>query len=159
MLITLEKAKEALAAVVESVEPEYRYPSLLIRDGQETKELFDHAVHSAEAQASCTYLRDGRPSCLVGRVLVEKFNVPLEPLRKLDQAGKTGDLFSGVVVGSDGFLSEMKAIGVTFTEAASRYLRSAQARQDGGGTWFDSKVRADRVIAEYPAYLDSEVAR
>lgn len=67
----------------------------------------------------CTYVRDGEPSCLIGRVLA-KHGVPLEVLTEWDECES-----SGIAVISPNFIEDRALI----------ILTEVQKRQDQGSTW------------------------
>jgi len=147
MLINLELARQLLKKVVDSVGPEFKYPHL--REGGEPGELYDATRHSDEEQAACTYVRDNAPSCLVGQVLhALPIGVPLTVLSRIDAQGDNAGLLAadGVVVSSSGFHRELREAGFELTEAATVYLRAAQAAQDGGATWAKAYERAEGML-------------
>lgn len=106
---------------------------------------------------TCTYERDGEPSCLVGHVLFIA-GVPVEVLARLDQYGETE--FRTLAYGStceddDGneevlqepVLHEYAAL----TEEAVEALSAAQDTQDRGRTWGQALLRAINPDAPLPS--------
>lgn len=101
------KALEALAHVVQEAGEEYVDPAAL-------------------GNVGCRYVRDGEPSCIVARVL-SHLGVPVEVLRNMDASFNPQIGYDG-----KGVLHEH---GVLLDAYATAALATAQATQDGGGTW------------------------
>src|SRR5262245_61148054 len=99
------------------------------------------AYNSGLRGGKCDYVRDGKPSCIVGHVLAE-LGVPLDRLRRADQA------FMGAGLGSSELLDELEndeIVNVVDPEVRS-VLSEAQYLQDYGTPWHESVRRAVESI-------------
>jgi hypothetical protein len=114
--LTTSGVIEALEAQVELEGVDYAYP---------------------RADRKCTYVHEGEPDCIVGRVLFEA-GVSIERLREADSGG-------GLSAGS--LLSALKAEGVlTFEYHVSLALETAQQHQDSGTPWSIAVDGAKREV-------------
>lgn len=75
----------------------------------------------------CVYVRQGKPSCLVGRILVNGGIAPVEFFTEL----LNDDLFTSI-------LTPLAAEGVEFTYKATRFLDELQGFQDSEYAWGDA---------------------
>lgn len=106
--LTLDRVKELAHEVVAEVGEAYVYPE-------------SHKRREPESSInSCVYVHDGKPSCIVGRVL-HKAGVELAVLAQREFVGAwfvAGDLGA--------------------TVPASDFLDSIQGKQDAGWSWGDA---------------------
>lgn len=73
-------------------------------------------------QGTCVYVSDGKPACLVGRVLA-KHGVPVQELAAWDNLANIG-------------ASAIDQVNAPFiTDEALKILLTAQLTQDDGATW------------------------
>lgn len=100
--ITVHEALRTLAEVVNAQGADYVYP--------------DELKYAGNPNATCQYIADGKPACIVGKVLA-----------------KLGRLDNDVVAENRGADAFARA-GVA-TRDAARVLRAAQVEQDQGKTW------------------------
>lgn len=90
----------------------------------------------------CVYVHDGKPSCIVGRVLAGH-GVPLERLVEFDVAGFGGGITASAVV------DLLRAEGATVTDSdTGYYLSQLQDMQDHGRTWGHVLTEARRLFGE-----------
>lgn len=106
--ITRVSALEGLKALVEEHGEDFVYQSI------------------ESAETSCTYVRDGEPSCMIGKFLAA-VGVPLERLEQADWFG--GDPAAALIC-------KLVDEGVLDVENGVRgILAAAQVAQDSGDTW------------------------
>lgn len=122
--IDLRRARELVIDVAEGRE-DFRYERrrLVLPEGE-----FDDSHQVVQV---CDYVRDDRPSCIVGHVLF-RAGVTVEQLKAID----TDEQGSGV--GAELLASKNPmSRGVTFdvTAEAAKFLGKVQNAQDFGDTW------------------------
>jgi hypothetical protein len=101
----------------------------------------DH-VYVKGAYGKCDYVRDGKPSCIVGHVLA-KVGVPIERLEAADKY-----VFGGGV-SARSLLRDLKEDGVLQCDESVRALLSeAQSAQDSLTPWGDS-VRLAKHYSQF----------
>jgi hypothetical protein len=76
-----------------------------------------HAASAPNKQASCQYVRDGEPECIVGRILISDLGVDKEFLATF------GDRFQVLA-------PRLRDKGLTFTDEAVQFLENVQSIQD-----------------------------
>lgn len=100
------------------------------------EEFGDDYVYPRGENGKCDYVRDGKPSCIVGHVLA-KVGVPIERLEVAD-AG-----VFGCGVSAFGLLSALHAEYVLrFDGSVRNLLTEAQCRQDGSAPWGEAVKQA-----------------
>lgn len=90
---------------------------------------------------SCQYVRDGKPSCIVGHVIGYASWDALEIVAEIER--KRGSSWPAVDLQIDSKPHDLQelssesytAIPVRFTEAAAELLREVQLQQDNGESW------------------------
>lgn len=117
-VLTLARAKEIAAEVVAEFGEDYIYP-------ESHKVLFPN-----QEQATCVYVHDGKPSCLVGQIL-HRHGVSLEELALRENIG--GFSVTEATTDTEGHVSS--------------FLSNMQWRQDEGWTW---GAALDSANAAYP---------
>lgn len=96
----------------------------------------DHVYQSDPPDGACLYVKNGKPDCIVGRILA-KLGVPLEFLADHNRNSK-----------SFVFLVEaLKEAGYQFTPEATTFLDVLQDAQDGNARWGNAYEQA-RELAE-----------
>lgn len=119
--ITLESAIEGVAAIVE--------------------EFGENYVYDRGERDRCDYVREGEPSCLVGKFLAAQ-GVSLERLEKADTSGVFSD---GLSAGE--LLEQLRKEGVIqITPGVLRFLGDLQGRQDFGTPWGEALKLAKTVV-------------
>jgi len=106
-LIKYAEALRALERLVREKGPDFVYTSPIL-DG------------NGEPTATCVYIepKTHAPSCGLGKVFAEQFNVPVDDLLRADQGGD--------------ILAQLIRAGVEFTHKAKTLLFEFQSRQDAG---------------------------
>jgi hypothetical protein len=134
-VLTEQRAIELLEAEVAAEGDSYVYPQ---------REAIEDLGDGTEYQsARCDYVRDERPSCLVGRAL-HAYGVSIEQLKSIE----------GTSIG---------AFGQQFTpvswlpHSVAGLLYAAQNAQDGGQTWGEALIAAkDMASGVKPNPLDPQ---
>lgn len=114
MHITLAQVMDAMHQVVKEFGPDYVYCQVV----------------PSEDTGACRYVVDGKPDCLIGKVL-HRLGVPIGDLARCDSDG-------GVPAG---ILNE-RLPGVTFDAQALVFMGFAQSAQDHGHSWGTAYQRA-----------------
>jgi len=97
-------------------------------------------VYPREDGLTCTYVRDGKPSCLVG-VVLSLAGLPLDELVKADKAAY------GTSEQADKLLVDLDLRGkIRMTHDVMRALSHAQMMQDGGETWGEAVELAKGIL-------------
>jgi hypothetical protein len=105
-------------------------------------------------QPSCRYVKDGRPSCLVGQAFHAELGFTVNLLGLLDSGYETEDPATGdyIILDGGGILeNEVLDEFATLTDAARQVLFEAQCAQDNGQTWGHALAQAEAVYAELVA--------
>lgn len=116
--ITLESAIEGVTAIVE--------------------EFGENYVYERPYGASCLYVFDGQPSCIVGKFLA-KVGVPLERLARADEA-------RGVIARDLIGQLEYEDVIATDVPEVGRFLDVLQSEQDSGYHWGEALKLAKTVV-------------
>lgn len=101
-----------------------------------------HYKYTPPADADrCVYVHEGEPSCGVGHVLINRFDVHTNRLKKADLSGGTG---------AWELLSKLHGEGVAYTTAPVReFFATFQASQDQGDSWGHAFGVAVGVVSKY----------
>jgi hypothetical protein len=88
--------------------------------------------------SGCTYVRDGKPDCLVGCYLIDVLSIPMEYFEEVDPSAmdyptKKNSLEFNLIADEIG-----ERFGIIFDPDAVEALREVQDCQDSGHTWGDS---------------------
>ncbi len=95
----------------------------------------DWVYASRDDGTTCTYTRQGQPSCLIGHVL-HRAGVPIEHLATLDR-GDTPSIGTTTV-----------DWGIEITPDARRVLGVAQHAQDDGSSWGTALAMAEEAAGD-----------
>lgn len=97
-------------------------------------------VYNNGLRGQCDYVRDGKPSCIVGHVLA-KVGVPIERLEVADTALSGGGMTAATLLRR---LAEEEVL--TCDVPTGTLLSEAQYNQDARETWADSVKAAKRYV-------------
>lgn len=138
--LTRENVTEALDRAVAKRGEDYVYPAL---SEAEKSIAFDL---TGAIPPSCSYVRDGEASCIVGTVLAD-LGVPLDVLHQHDYAvAPSATLLLSYLV-NDGHIEQVD-------EGIACALHDAQSRQDQGTPWGRARDIALRTLTKYPVKVE-----
>ncbi len=113
------------------------------------REEFIYFNFASAGVKRCVYVKDGEPSCLVGRILINNHIAPVKFFREQSEpGGYNDDAFEDIVP------PLWHQFGVEFTDKAERFLKILQSHQDSGHSWGISLKYAKEYMEKWDSSND-----